>query len=204
MRYLKYGLYILSNITLLLSSSIGYADDSYYCTQNHAYIHVGMTESQVIAACGQPKVRQDATVQISRRVPITQLIYNNLNQGALFNGWTTNYNMWSLPSGSTGISLQVEITNNKVSAISVNGSSSNASDLCQGSVFQIGDDVNAVYNACGQPNAVNNSFINQPIPSTQKPQNWIYHADPYQPKFSLTFTDGVLQAIDTPDNNNYD
>lgn len=199
--YIKSGLIFLA---LLVAPYIYAGEDTYYCPLNHAYIRVGMSEAQVLSACGQPIMKQRTSVQISKRIPVTQLIYSNLNQGGLYSGWTTNYNMWSLPSGSLGINLQVEITNNKVTSINLNGSSTNAADVCQGVAFQLGDDVNTVYNACGEPSAVNNSFINQPVPSAQKPENWVYQTDAYQPKFSLTFTDGILQAIDTPNEPRYE
>ena len=191
----KTGLIVLF---IFISQALYAGEESYYCPQNHVYIRVGMTEAQVLSACGPPLVKQRTSVQISKRIPVTQLIYSNLNQGALFNGWTTNYNMWSLPSGSLGINLQIEITNNKITNINLNGSSTNAADVCQGVTFQIGDDVGSVYNACGEPSAINNTYINQPVPSAQKPENWVYQTDRYQPKFSLTFTDGILQAIDKP------
>ena len=39
---------------VLLPFSLFADPDSLYCPQNHAYISVGMTPDQVIAACGQP------------------------------------------------------------------------------------------------------------------------------------------------------
>lgn len=171
------------------------AADSVYCPQKQGYINIGMTAAQVLNACGPPLSKRDTHVQIAEKVPITQLIYTTLNQGAVYPGITSYYNMWSLPSGSNGTSLQVSVMDNKVIAISINGSSTNAMTICGGVSIQKGDDVSNVYNACGNPSLVNNTYINRAVPKDQHPEVWIYQVNQYQPSFSLTFVNGQLQSI---------
>lgn len=172
------------------------AADSMYCPQNRGYINLGMTQDQVILACGQPSYKKQASNAVTQRVPVTQLIYTTLNRGAVFQGYNPVYQMWSLPSGSTGTSVQVDITNNKISSIKINGSSNNAMSLCGGTGIQLDDDMSAVYSACGAPDLVNHTYIDKPVPSDQKPEVWVYQVNQYQPPFTLTFVNGALQNID--------
>lgn len=189
---------------LLLSffvTSAVYAADAVYCPQNHGYIHIGMTQDQVIAACGQPLSQQTSNKPVMQKIPVQQLFYSNAG------GPTAFYGVWKLPIGNSnyddapfrgtaaGIQLQIDIVNNAVRSIIVNGSSSNALSAC-GSNLQIGDPVGKVYGACGSPATTNSTFIEQPVPGQSKPQVWTYQADQYSRPFTLTFVDGQLQSID--------
>ncbi len=175
--------------------------DSFYCQQNQAYINLGMTMDQVIAACGQPLSHEDSNQPVMQRIPVQQLIYNN--QGistASSTMWniptgTAFYGVWNIPTGTTGTQLQIDVVNNKVKGVRVNGSDTNAFSICNGNFIQIGDQVNRVYGACGSPDVVNNTYYNQIVPTAQKPQVWIYQPGQYQPPVSLTFVNGKLQSI---------
>lgn len=168
----------------------------FYCPKNSGYINIGMTEEEVIAACGQPLSKQNPNMPVTQRVPVKQLIYTNLNTGAVYPGLNSAfYDQWSLPSGSTGVSLQVDVVDNKVRGIKLNGSSSNAMSVCGGQSVEVGDDVNKVFTACGSPAMINSSFINEPIPNSAKPAVWIYQFDQYQSPITLTFVNGKLQSM---------
>lgn len=168
-----------------------------YCPQRAGFIDVGMTEDQVINACGQPLTKQAPNALVTQKVPVRQLIYTALNTGSVYPQLNSAfYDQWSLPSGSTGVSLEVDVINNKVSNVRINGNGVNAMSVCGGMGVQVGDDVGKVYAACGGPSMVNNTFINQPIPSNSKPEVWIYQVDKYQNPISLTFVNGKLQSID--------
>lgn len=181
---------------LCLTSTLE-ADTSYYCPQRHAYVSVGMTQDQVISACGQPTAVRDNNSPVVQQVPVKQLIYSILNQGAMYYypGITPVYNMWSLPSGSQGTSVEIDLIDNQVNNIKINGSDSNALSVCQGGRVQVGDSINAVYRACGAPSLINDTYVNKSIPANQKPQVWIYTIDAYQPSVSFTFVNGILKAI---------
>ena len=169
---------------------------SVYCPQHSGYINPGMSESEVISACGQPLAKQTSNMPAVQKIPVTQLYYTALNTGSVYPGLNAAfYTQWSLPSGSTGITLQIDVVNNKVTDIKSNGSSTNAMSLCQGNSFQIGDNINKVYSACGMPSSVNNTFVNQPIASNAKPVIWVYQVNQYQSPMSLTFVSGKLQSI---------
>lgn len=187
---------------LLLLPYLVWADDSFYCPQNHGYINVGMTQDQVVSACGQPISKQQSNRPVMQQVPMQQLYFKD--QGAP----TAFYGVWKLPIGQSnyshvqpfgasngGVMLQVNVINNQVVGVNINGSSTNAFSICRGRNIKVGDPVNLVYGACGSPSLVNNSFVNRPIPSNSPPQVWIYQPGEYQPPLSLTFIDGKLQSI---------
>ncbi|KGP63388.1 hypothetical protein EP47_02235 [Legionella norrlandica] len=193
---------LFTSLALLLVPFSLMGDQSLYCPQNHAYINVGMSMDQVIAACGEPLSKQDSNQPLLQKIPVQQLIYNNLGStDGLYSGslnvptGTAFYGVWNIPTGSSGIQLEVDILNNKVQALKVNGGDTNAFSLCGDTSIQVGDPASKVYGACGSPNLVNNTYINQPVPTATKPQIWVYQPGPYQPAFSLTFVDGKLQSI---------
>ncbi len=183
-------------LSVALLPMTAFPADSFYCPQKQGYVRIGMTDSQVMDTCGPPQMKHDAgNATIIQKVPVTQLIYTTLNQGAVYPGLTSYYQMWSLPSGSAGTSLHVNVIDNKVTGITMNGSGTNAMSVCGGYSVQVGDDVNKVYSACGSPSLVNHTFINQPLTKKQQPEVWIYQVNEYQPAISLTFINGKLQSI---------
>lgn len=189
----KFGLGVVG---FILSSTV-YAGDSFYCPQNHGYINVGMSQNQVLDACGPPTSRKTGANSVTQQIPVTQLIYSTLNSGPVdfYPGIDPIYKQWSLPSGSQGINVQVNVINNRVSSIMLNQESTNGLSACSGGSFQVGDDISAVFNACGSPNVVNNTYINQEVPKEQNPETWTYANLPYQPSITLTFVNGTLQSI---------
>ncbi len=180
-------------LTILPLTAI--AADSVYCPEGQSYISLGMTDSQVVSACGQPQSKQESNVAVAEKIPVTQLIYTTLNQGSVYTGLSSYYTMWSLPSGSNGTNVQINVVNGKVTGVNINGNSQNAMSICGETSIQIGDDVDSVYSACGSPSLVNETYINQPISKKQHPEIWIYQLNEYQSPISLTFVDGKLQSI---------
>lgn len=178
------------------------AQDSIYCPQNHGYISVGMTTDQVLSACGAPTNKQESNQPVLQKVPVKQLIYRDQGATQVF------YGPWSIPFGggnpndgpnfrdksTVGATLQVNIKNNKVSSVLLNSASTNAFSICNNQSIQVGDPASTVYNACGAPSLVNETYVNEPIPSINKPEIWRYEV-PYQPSINLTFIDGKLQSI---------
>lgn len=184
------GLLCRSSLALFLLPLSLFADtQSFYCPQNHGYINIGMTPDQVIAACGQPLSQQDSNQPVLQKVPMQQLIYNNKGTSTAF------YGVWNMPTGNGGVQLQIDIMNNKVRSIKINSSDSNAASICEGNSIQVGDPVEKVYYACGSPSLTNNTYVNQVVPSAEKPKVWIYQPGEYQAPVTLTFVDGKLQSI---------
>ncbi|KTD61520.1 DUF2845 domain-containing protein [Legionella spiritensis] len=193
----------LTTLGLATVSLSVFAAQSVYCPQRSGYINVGMTQEQVLNACGQPLSKQESNTPVTEKVPVQQLMYNNQGAPKAF------YGVWAIPVGNSntgfaqpfgsntgGAQLQVDITDNKVSGVKINGSDANAFSICGGTSIQIGDPASKVYGACGDPSLTNKTFINKPIPSTQKPEVWVYQPGQYQSPVSLTFVNGKLQSID--------
>lgn len=174
---------------VLLPFSLFADTQSLYCPQNHAYINVGMTQDEVIAACGQPASQQDSNQPVTEKVPVTQLIYNNMGSGTAF------YGVWNVSTGTSGSKLEFDIVDKKVKSLRLNGSDTNAASICSGNSVQVGDPIEKVYYSCGSPSLTNNTYINEVVPSAQKPQIWIYQPGQYQPSVTLTFVDGRLKSI---------
>lgn len=168
-----------------------------YCPQGSAFIQVGMSENDVLSACGDPSQKSISDRPAMRRVPITVLIYTNINPANPYPGLDgAFYQQWSLPRGKNdSFHLQVELIDHKVTGIKMNGSGANAMTMCPNGTFQEGDNESRVYAACGNPETTNNTFKEEAIPSKKKPEIWIYTSDPYQPSIHLTFVDGRLESI---------
>jgi hypothetical protein len=179
-----------SGLALLILPFSLFADtQSLYCPQNHAFINIGMTPDEVIAACGQPLSQQDSNQPVLQKIPVQQLIYNNKGSSTAF------YGVWQVQTGSSGSQLEINIVDKKVRSIKLNSSDSNAVSICEGGGIQIGDPVQKVYFSCGSPSLTNNTYINEVVPTAEKPKVWIYQPGEYQPSVTLTFVDGRLKSI---------
>jgi len=165
------------------------AANALYCPENHAYINLGMSKAQVTAACGNAVSKQETNHPLAQKIPMKQLIYNNKGTDTAF------YGAWNIPTGSGGAQLVIDIIDNKVKGVKIEAGGSNASTICDGAKIQIGDPISKVFNNCGNPSITNTTFINEAVPTNNKPEIWIFKPGPYQPSFSLTFVDGKLQSI---------
>jgi len=183
-------------LSLFLIAVPSFAEQQpFYCPQKHGYVRIGMTESEALAACGEPTSKEKSQKSAVEQVPVTQLIYTTLNPDPVYRGYELVYRMWSLPIGSQGSSLEIDIIDQKIVAIRLNGEGTNASSICNNRSFAVGDPGDAAFSACGNPSHVNKTFINRTIRSKSKPITWTYSTDPYQPTFRLIFLDGTLRAI---------
>lgn len=167
------------------------AQSSFYCPKTYSTVTLGMSEAAVMQACGTPAQKEESNRPITEKIPVTQMFYNNAGAPKAF------YGVWSLPVGvNDGANLEVDIIDNKVASIRLNGSSSNAFSLCGGQSVNVGDPMGKVLSACGTPSVTNNTYLNQPVQSKSKPQVWTYISDPYAKTTTrLTFVDGQLKSI---------
>lgn len=164
---------------------------SLFCPQNYGYIKIGMNQNQVTSACGTPISKHPSNTPLMQKVPVQQIFYNNQGSPKVF------YGVWSIPTGGTGGGqLEVDVINNKVSSMNLNGSSSGAASVCRGINIQKGTPVGQVFGACGPPTLINRTFIYQPVQTSLQPEVWVYQMGPNQPPVSLTFVNGTLQSID--------
>lgn len=192
----------LSVLLCAISPSVWADSASVYCPGRYGFIKLGMSQAQVITACGEPLSKQESDQPLVQKIPLTQLLYNNEGAPSSFFGvWNLpvgNYNPGNPPFGgkAAGAQLEIDIVENKVFSIALNGSGTNAVSICNSVPIKIGDPADLAYSACGTPSLVNESYINRPVPGKQKPQIWFYQINQYQPPLSLTFVDGVLKSIE--------
>lgn len=194
---MKRALTVVNIVCIGLLPTVSTAGQT-YCPEGHSFIQVGMTESQVIAACGQPLSRTRSNQQVTIKVPVTQLIYTSTTPTQYYPGIaSSDLKQWSLPTGINNLyNIQFDIVNNKVKSVHVNGASTNAMNICNGNSVQVGDEEAQVYAACGSPNQTNTTYNNEPIPGNNKSEIWIYQIDQYQPSIRLTFVNGSLESTD--------
>lgn len=188
------GSLLIPQICLAMAVS----EETLYCPAHQGYIKTGMTQDEVVAACGKPVSTDSANVPVMQRVPMTQLTYQSVNTVNTVQGHVDLYNLWSLPvAGKSTIpgTIAFDVINDHISAIHVNGSDTNVQSLCGGVYVQIGQPVSVAYQNCGNPTMVNQTFVTQQVPSNDDPVVWVYQFDKYQAPLSLTFIKGKLQSI---------
>ena len=187
------------------------AMDGFYCAQKHSFIHVGMTIDEVLQNCGMPQMRQEGG-NIVRNQPVTRLSYNNMYKGPVYY-WDLNkvYQIFSIPSSANYSSVTVDIVDNKVRSVLLNGNSVQGTTACQypgttqfggnpsysnGSTIAVGDSYEQILSACGSPDYTDQTFTPIPVSKSDKPELWIYKVDQYNPSYHLIFTNGVLREIE--------
>lgn len=208
---------LIAYIVSFFSLQAAYSVDNFYCPTNHGFIQIGMSQAQVLTACGNPTVKKQSVQPATRKVPVLQLIYNNKDTRNAFYGY------WNLSvSQSSGSQLQIDIVQNKVYSIMMNGESTNATSLCtahnppipmqgmagrsqaaslstqyEAEPISVGDSASKAYMLCGNPSTTNNSYVNAILSTTEPTYIWTYDLGPYQPGFTLTFVGNQLVSIDT-------
>lgn len=184
------NLWIISSF-IAICLSPAYAATNYFCPGKNQTISVGMSDTQVSSACGQPLSIQKSQGAATEKVPVQQLIYNEAGAQKVF------YGVWQISQGHDhGGVLVVSIMDNKVVDIKMDGGSVNVSSICDNGNFSVGDPVSKVYSACGNPSNINNTFTKKVLPGVKKPETWIYQFGQYQPPLRLHFQGGKLISID--------
>lgn len=202
---------VLIGSLYLFAANAGASQDSIYCPQGSQYVSIGMTVDQVIDACGTPVNKRELDTPATKRIPVTQLVYNSQGgQSSPYAGQWQNpkysynnydphsafYGVWTIDTGfGSGARVEIDIADNKVLGIKLNGDATNSLSTCGSVSINPGDPASKVYGSCGNPSFVNNTFIEIPIDSATNPQVWTFQAGQFQPVITLTIVDGKLQSI---------
>lgn len=199
-------------LALFTLSSSGFALESFFCAQGNGIVRLGMTTEEVRKACGAPQDMLTDTSRIVKKQPVTRLTFSNLSQGPVYY-WDLNkvYHIFSIPSNQSDSSISFDIVDNKVKNVYLNGNSINGTSACNykgttqfvssssptnNITISVGDTVDKVYAACGNPDYQNDTYIDIPVPKNDKPELWTYKLDIYNPSYKLTFIQGTLQNIE--------
>ena len=170
---------------------LSFADEPMYCPGRSKYINVGMTAAQLTDACGKPTKMQELDREATIKVKVKQLIYNAINSKRAF------YGVWSVRSGvDNGAQLEIDVIDNQIVAMKINGENVNSTNLCQNQTINIKDPMYRAINLCGDPSTTNQTYVNMPVSGNSKPQVWTYQASPYQPAMTFTIVDGKIVSME--------
>ena len=76
------------------------AAQSIYCPAHHMYINTGMSQMQVVNACGQPNYKRQKHEPVVEKIPMAQLMYTGLNAKSMYQGLDPVYQAFNMPMGS--------------------------------------------------------------------------------------------------------
>lgn len=173
---------------LVITGNQAFADNSVYCPHNSQTIQIGMTQAQVLNACGKPKAQQESQQYGTKKVPVTQWYYK-------FGSYPSGRGTYQFRAGTNdATSLIISFQNGKVQSISLEGKEMPAATVCSQPINQ-GDTMAAVNYACGSPAFTNQTYTEISTGQSVKASTWVYQFDPYQPAVTLTFSNGILQSI---------
>ncbi len=201
-KLMKSSLRIFAKMLVTSALAIGLSQTAvanpFYCPQNSQYINTGMSEGDVRQACGAPQAILKSKKKGVQRVPVTQLTFTVSTQTVGQMGGTITPGVQSGAfQVNTGplATVVVNVTNDVISSIMLNGNASESLSVCPGGSFGVGDPGSNAVDSCGNPSAVNDTYKNVPTDQTILVDTWSYNPGNYQKPFKLTFTDGVLTAI---------
>ncbi len=174
--------------------------DAFYCTENNQYISPGMSMDDVEQACGAPDSTQKTQQSVTKQVPVQQLTFNIATSTfGNYQGTVTPGIQSSNIQINTGqlTTVVVESSNNRITSISVNGTSAQSLSMCGGGTFGVGDPPSMAVNSCGNPVAENDTYKNVSTGQEEPVEIWSYIPTDYQPPFQLIFVNGQLKQVDT-------
>lgn len=198
----KHLIFQLRCIPLLLLSAIASPTwaDAFYCTQNNQYISPGMSMAAAKQACGTPQSIHKMQQPVMQRVPVIQLTFNiatattgNMDGTVTPGLYSSNIQFNNGPLTT----LIVEASNNKITDISLNGTSAQSVSLCGGGNFGVGDPPSSAVASCGDPVSENDTYKNVDTGQEAPMEIWSYKPSNYQPPFQLVFVNGSLTQVDT-------
>jgi len=178
MRKLLNGIFIS---TLFFYSNVIWAYSNYFCEKGARGVSVGDTIDTVRAACGDPTTVTTKNIQEASPASTVQWIYTL--------GFIVAKNVAvTLPT------LTITFQNQVVTQLAKNGIPLVGDTNCTlTGVVRIGDSMDKVTAACGQPNMVNNS--QQTVSINKEVMTWTYNFGPYQPQILFNFENGQLAQI---------
>lgn len=151
---------------------------AFFCPTNFSQITVGDTIEQVTKICGKPNKQETKEVKPEGPQEWSYYVSQTVSMGNL------------TPAQGT-LKTQVTFDNTgKAINMSVNGVGVGATAIC-GTMIQLGDTMEKVKNACGEPSFINKQNANLPatqVPST-KVTTFFYNSTP---PVKLIFKDGKL------------
>lgn len=183
-------------IVVLISLFLTQSTFAYYCStrQANGFISVGDTMDQVRKACGDPTEEgKPSLYQDSQLVTTQYWVYENTQ--------VSNTNVLAIKQTRVvtreAPTVVVEITEGKVTNITQGGNEAQ-SGYCasMGNTIQIGDSIDQVNAACGNPTYMNTEQHQKNTSPPQEKVIWTYQWEPYTQPLKLEFIGGKLTNIE--------
>ncbi|NKB46595.1 MAG: DUF2845 domain-containing protein [Legionellales bacterium] len=184
----------IASVALLSQSMLWAQMETFYCPTGGQYANKGMSEAQVIAACGEPDAKQLLDEPAMQQEKVEEIIYAL----PIENLYEYNRIMNPKRGGGGYIPISFTILKNKVVSIEVDDDEVESTSLCQrrGVQVKIGDTRRRVISLCGNPSFTNKTTRSIPLGDGNVPVSiWTYDFGPYQPKAYMRFIGEKLDSI---------
>jgi hypothetical protein len=194
--------YLLNAAILLLGQNMLWAQtESFYCPKGQ-YVNKGMSEEQVVAACGEPVTKELLDEPAMKQEQVEELIYT------LPADFLQEFNRILEPPRAGGhVTVVFTIMDGKVSSIEVDDKEFSSTGICGKrkvtdvrtvgvATISIGDSRRKVFTRCDRPSFVNKATRPVPLGDGNVPVSiWTYDFGPYQPKVYMRFIDEKLDSV---------
>ena len=182
---MKKVIYIISLMCLVITPAW-----ALFCTTasgNNGWIEEGMSQDDVITACGQPD-QQTQDQNSSKQLQTTQ--YWTYQQQTVEDTSEGNaINMATSPN-----ILVVEIRNNQITRLAVNGNFVSSANCPKGGLLNVGEDDDVIVSRCGSATQV--SYQNETVDSSAPPNIiWTYQSANGAAPLQIQFQNGVVSQI---------
>jgi hypothetical protein len=159
----------------------------------NGWVEQGMSEQDILAACGQPnsavqidnnKNRLNATQYWNYQQQTMQMLPQQASQPTPYNSVKVN---------TAGNSLVVEITKNKITSLAVNGNFVSTGRCPNGGFVRVGDTADSLASRCGVATQVDYQYTTD---TTELPPitQWTYQV-PGGQSLTIQFQQGVVSGL---------
>jgi hypothetical protein len=161
-----------------------------FCTPasgTNGWIEEGMTQDDVIAACGQPD-QQTQDENSGKQLQTTQYwTYQKQTVQDMSEGNAVNMTI-------SPTILVVEIRNNKITRLALNGNFVSSANCPEGGLLNVGEDDDVIVSRCGSATQV--SYQNETVDSSAPPNIiWTYQSANGAAPLQIQFQNGVVSQI---------
>lgn len=146
---MKQRFFLLAVSSLLMQSAF-----AMLCPGNFNQMNLGDSKDQVIKSCGKPDSQK-----------------TEKSEAGIPQEWS--YYIKSAPTDPTSLKMTVAFTGGVVSNITTQGTSLASTQLCSGNTVSVGDSMESVKAACGDP-----PYINKGLGKPTETTTFIYNTSP--------------------------
>jgi hypothetical protein len=164
-------------IAVLFSLLVAGVTSASMCPKTFNDINVGATQDEVRTACGAPDSIKKSEAEKEKQYPVMRFYFT--------------FPILD-PTQPKPPALMFEVSDNKITAITANGSPIQSTSVC-GGLISVKDPA-GVISQCGNP-LYSDQGVNTEKTGTKKVETWFYQGQAYQPNQIFTFEDGILTSV---------